>query len=374
VVNDLHGFFYDVDPRRWVARKFAMQQAVIDLLPGNAAARCMTLPLGPISLVDRTTRTGFNYRAYRGLSTCKNSWVCPFCAPHLALKRKKQIETAVKAWRGQRFGVSSDAPGYFDLLGYELRLALFTVSHSLHTPLKSLLFCLKQAFTYLKSLTSYRSFKERFCVFGTIDVLEVTYSKGNGWHPHFHILYFLKGRLDENDFTDELYTLWERVCTKFSLEVDHAGFGVQNADFISNYLTKYGRHSKSKWGVDDELSKWFVKTGRESFTPFDLLESHLLNMARNDDVLDDTLLRHYAGKFIDNAGKLFIEFANTFKGRHQIQWSRGLKKHFKIDDIEEDEVLSEDVLYEFPLYDDFLVLVREDRRYKFIKDFFTLEA
>ena len=77
----------------------------------------------------------------------------------------------------------------------------------------------------------------------------------------------------------------------------------------------------AKWGLEDEMTKGHTKKALHGETPFDFLRSYLANAKDKQ------------------AGALFKEFAETFKGKRQLYWSTGLKKHFKIGEVTDEELL-----------------------------------
>jgi hypothetical protein len=76
----------------------------------------------------------------------------------------------------------------------------------------------------------------------------------------------------------------------------------------------------SKWGFEDEMTKGHTKKALHGETPFDFLRSYLADS--ND----------------KQAGGLFKEFAETFKGKRQLHWSKGLKSRYSIGDKTDDEL------------------------------------
>ena len=61
----------------------------------------------------------------------------------------------------------------------------------------------------------------------------------------------------------------------------------------------------AKWGLEDEMTKGHTKKGKEGgLTPFDLLRQSV----------DNPQYSH-----------LFRQFADAFKGKQQLHWTRGLK-------------------------------------------------
>ena len=162
---------------------------------------------------------------------------------------------------------------------------------------------------------------------GQVRALEVTHgrksAKNNGWHPHFHILQFhqVKGsEADRKDWTARLYLRWVVYCQKAGLGTPSYAHGIKLDDGMkaAQYVTK------GMWGLEDEMTKGHTKkakAGGES--PFDLLRA----------VMADPNDRQ--------AAALFKEFAEAFKGKLQLSWSRGLKARFMVDE-KTDEELSEE--------------------------------
>lgn len=367
----------------WILRRCALQRALEELLPESRAALvCFKRPLvrfSPPSLVRKVNRVGKEYLSYEGLSRCGNVWVCPHCSPRVSEVRRKEIEQAVRSWRGERYGVARDA-SYSSLSGKELRLILFTVPHQRFDSLGSLLDRFKKAFDWMKKGKLYRLFCSDFKLFGTITVSEVTYGL-HGWHPHIHAIWFFDtAEVNDGKLSEELFKLWRDAAKRFELgDLSLEGFGIKDADFVSAYLTKYGRPSQSRWYVEQELSKWYLKKGKEgSYTPFDLLEAALVNLyfqtgySAAVSSSPGGALETLGSKpsLLKESGKLFLEFAKAFKGRHQIQWSRGLKKYFGLAEVKDEEAVMEEgnvgqMLYHFTL-EEWDEIVRRGSRYEFL--------
>ncbi len=86
---------------------------------------------------------------------------------------------------------------------------------------------------------------------------------------------------------------------------------------------RYAAEYVNKWGLEHEMTKGHLKKGKQgSMTPFDLL-------------------RDYADNGNAQSGKLFQEFALSFKGARQLVWSRGLKKLYKIGEKTDQEIADE---------------------------------
>jgi hypothetical protein len=160
---------------------------------------------------------------------------------------------------------------------------------------------------------------------GQVRALEVTHgrksAKNNGWHPHFHILQFhqVKGsEADRKDWTARLYLRWVAYCQKAGLGTPSFAHGIKldDGDKAAQYVTK--------WGLEDEMTKGHTKKGKDGGeSPFDLLRAVL------------------ADKTDRQAAALFKEFADGFKGKQQLTWSRGLKARFMVDEKTDDQLSEE---------------------------------
>ena len=117
-----------------------------------------------------------------------------------------------------------------------------------------------------------------------------------------------------HEFETRLYDRWVVSCVRAGLRPpsrEH-GLRLEDGEHAANYV--------SKWGLEDEMTKGHTKKALHGETPFDFLRSYLGNPS-------DKL-----------ACVLFKEFAFAFKGKRQLHWSAGMKKHFQIGEFS-DEVL-----------------------------------
>jgi hypothetical protein len=83
--------------------------------------------------------------------------------------------------------------------------------------------------------------------------------------------------------------------------------------------TKAGNYA-AKWGLEDEMTKGHTKKALHGETPFDFLRAYLVD--GND----------------RQAAALFAEFSETFKGKRQLSWSKGLKALFAIEETSDEEL------------------------------------
>jgi hypothetical protein len=92
---------------------------------------------------------------------------------------------------------------------------------------------------------------------------------------------------------------------------------------VARYIAKFGRDPKpNRWTVEHELVKSPAKVGTgEHKTPMQLLRDYMMGDKR--------------------AGYLFKEYAQVFKRRHQLQWSRGLRDLLGLGQEATDQELAE---------------------------------
>jgi hypothetical protein len=190
---------------------------------------------------------------------------------------------------------------------------------------------------------------------GSVTSMEVTYGGANGWHPHIHILIFCEknafgegqpgddGRLDSKAI-DYFKAQWVDKLEKVGL-VDgqnrqwalQYGLDVRGGQGAAEYIAKWGRDAA--WGMSSEVTRSHSKIGKRDtigtsghYTPFQLLA-----MSAAGD---------------GHATCAFREFVNAFDGKRMLTWSRGLKAHFAIDEVEDEDAATEAVL---PLNDEHAV-------------------
>jgi hypothetical protein len=182
---------------------------------------------------------------------------------------------------------------------------------------------------------------------GAVTSMEVTYGIGNGWHPHLHMLIFCKpgafgeGAPDEHGrltgkAIDFFRGEWVRHLEKAGLvdgsnrqwALDYA-LDVRGGAKAAEYIAKWGH--EEKWGLSSELTSSHAKTGRrdtwgtrDHYTPFQLLD----------------LSAHGDG----HGTKAFREFVYAFGGKRMLTWSPGLKDHFGIEEMSDEDAAAEQEL------------------------------
>lgn len=293
-----------------IAPKFRVVSCYRNKVPGEKPELWENLDHGSVS--------------WHKVAVCGSVWTCPLCSPKINRMRREEISDAYNAVSGV------DGSCY---------MLTFTIKHGIGDDVDELLTKYKEAMQHLqkthawKEATRLKGLKRPqtgsmpfLGYIGRIANLEVTHGLRNGWHPHEHHLWFFRRELTVKEVAtlrDRLFDAWSTSCKAVGLpapvktikvgnSVRHLGLDIRKAFSAEEYLTKYGQFTpegekrERRWGPENELAGAHVKAARlKGKTPFQLL----YDGAQGD-------------KF---ARERFVEFANAFLGRHQLQFSRTLK-------------------------------------------------
>lgn len=292
-------------------QRFALQSVARSLFPKSRLDKCLRLrqkgqEIQVLQSVEHKTAS------YSGLQTCGSVWRCPVCSAKIAERRRGEIIAAMTSHKA--------AGGCVTML-------TLTAPHQVKDKLSDLLEKQAKALNSFWNSRKTKTVFEEMGIVGQIKALEVTHGRkspqNNGWHPHYHVLQFGGvgvdlARFDAAHMTDwqvRLYVVWAACCVNAGLGAPSLQHGLKLDD--GSKAAKY----VSKWGLEDEMTKGHTKKALHGETPFDFLRAYLAD--KND----------------KQAAALFVEFAQTFEGKHQLHWSRGLKKRFAIGE-KTDEQLS----------------------------------
>lgn len=290
-------------------KRWELQAAARELLPESRLRICYRHRVKKSDFV-RVYRRGEGEKAstyYDGLQVCGSVWCCPVCSAKIIEKKRRQLILAMKAHRAAAGGVM---------------LLTLTVPHTREDAAFQVTDRLLEAFRkFGQGRQPWTGLVPGYV--GSVRALEVTHGV-NGWHPHLHVLVFTSSPLSDVQryvLADLLHGRWDAVAQRVGFTALHRvhGLRLDDGSHAGNYATK--------WGFAEELTKANVKEGRreDSRTPWALLADYALNGDRA-------------------AGGLFVEFAQAFKGKSQLHWSRGLKERFDLEPEKSDEELANEAL------------------------------
>lgn len=294
-------------------QRFMLQSVARKFLPKSRTDKCMRLRQASKEIQVWQSKE-YKTTSYSGLQTCGSVWACPVCSAKIAERRRAEIVAAMAAHKAS---------------GGCMNLLTLTAPHQRTDQLVDLL--KKQALALKKMFADFtvRKVLTEMGVLGQIRALEVTHGRlsefNNGWHPHYHFLMFAGSGVDlacfdgpqMKDWAVRLYLRWAACCEAAGLGTPSFAHGLKLDD--GSKAAKY----VAKWGLEDEMTKGHTKKAISGETPFDFLRSYLADA--ND----------------KQAGALFKEFAETFKGKRQLYWSPGLKKRFAIGESSDEELAAQ---------------------------------
>jgi len=288
--------------------------AVAVLGKRHRIAACHAHPVKNATSVEVWAKQGVALPGhFQGLQTCALSWLCSVCAPKIAERRSAEIEYAMTVCKAQ---------------GGQVLMPTFTAPHQRKDSLAETLDRIKSALRSMGMSRRYKQLHDRLGVEGRIIATEITHGEANGWHPHFHELWFFdRAGVNLVDLESELFTMWRAACLKFGLGAPSRKHGVvvQDGSRAAQYVSKMG---DKEWGLADEIAKASSKGGRGgSRSAWQLL----------DCMIDPEATPQHQKR----AEGLFREYAEATKGRRQLSWSPGLKKRYAIADMNDEELCAQ---------------------------------
>jgi len=290
--------------------RWRLQRTAQALLPNERVAFCMRRVQA--TTVDVLYSPSRQSAHFRGLMVCGSIWVCPLCAAKISERRRVELEQAIARC------IESGGAVY---------LVTYTISHKRYDTLSTLLHSFLAARKRMKQGRTAQELRNRFGILGTVSVREVTWSKLNGWHPHCHELVFCSAEIDINEYDKIARKQWQRSVEHEGLSINEHGFSISRTyGSVADYVAKFGREPMhSPWGAATEMTKGHLKQGHmeEHLTPFAML----------------WLISQGCHELIP----VFKEYAQWFKGKHQLVWSAGLRSLLLINKEEKtDEELAQE--------------------------------
>lgn len=275
-----------------LVERFALQAGARHLLPADHRTQgCLRWRVPGVEDIEVWYVAAASRARLGGLQTCASVWACPVCATKISERRKKELELAISSAHSR---------------GYVVAMFTTTLRHQAGNDLHSLVAGMMAARSKGFSGAPWKRLRERSGWVGSIRAIEVTLGE-NGWHPHIHELVIFESDKALGRFTQGFRERWSVGLAAAGLPgVNLHGVDMTVADSdIAGYVAKFG-HSRS-WNVEHELTKQVTKRGRGSRSPMQLLADFT-----------------FGGDIA--AGAAWREYALSMRGRHQLQWSKGLRR------------------------------------------------
>ena len=246
---------------------------------------------------------------YAGLLSCGSVWNCPVCAAKVATRRTSEVHTVLSQ--------HLEAGGGAEFL-------TLTMPHDMGDALATTRRIAADGWKRVQQGRGWMAMKDAVGITGTIRTLEVTHGR-SGWHPHVHALVLTDRPATDGEraqLLDHAFSAWGASVVKAGQRaplVEHTTISpVRSASDVSAYVTKIGAAL--------EVTQGAAKTGRRAGqrAPFAVLADFL---AHGD--ADDLAV--------------WREWETGMKGAKQLTWSRGLKALFRVDDVTDEALATEDV-------------------------------
>lgn len=284
------------------------QRAAAGLLQGERVSDCQRSLTAFGVHIERNTETGRT--GFAGVLCCDSRWHCPVCAAKLTEADRRELQRAIALWVRQ---------------GGAVYLATQTFRHDVTMAIGEGIDKMQLAQKRMKGSRAFKRVMAAAGAIGSVKALECT-TGANGWHPHTHTLIFARPGMEK--VLEGIRPLWADAVLRAGLgRVNEHGFDLRGGDYAAEYVAKFGKEpsdqskeaARAWWTVGHELTKGHTKQTQrlKGATPF-------------------TLLRWYR-EGDAQAGALFVEYANAFKGRAQLYWSPRLRQRIDLLALQEPE-------------------------------------
>lgn len=267
--------------------------------------------------IHRLTHEACPRATAKGLVSCGSVWSCPVCSAHIRQARAEDIAEAARRW-------DADGGGFLFLT--------LTLRHHRGEDLGTLLDGIGRAWQATVRGNPWKRKRDRLGIVGVIKSTEVTWGAANGWHPHLHLLLLTRRPLTADELADLdswLYDRWAAAVTRQGLGRPDREHGsrlelVATGEGVGQYVAKL----QDERSLSLEMARGDLKHGRtDRLLPFDVLAC--------------------AADGESWAVALWREYEAAVKGRHAIQWSRGLRDLLGMgEEASDSDIVAEDLTSE----------------------------
>lgn len=270
------------------------------------------------TFVDVHSSQKFDSCFFGNISTCGSVWTCPVCSTKICERRSHELRIAFNQAQAMNLQIS---------------LWTFTAPHNASDRIEKLLPMISDSLQSFFRGKSFTGFKNRFGFIGRIRSTEIRYGV-NGWHPHFHLIFFSKkSLLDQKDWA---LKRWQSMCLKSGLSCPNEyGLDIRDGSKAGEYINKFSPNGeiintkdgqKVGWDLADEATKGMKKGSKGgTLSPWGILQL-------SGDHSDIKQRKKYQ--------RLFLAYARAFHGKRQLHWGT-LKKFFDIEDKSDSDLVEQ---------------------------------
>jgi hypothetical protein len=288
------------------ARRWALLEKASELLPEERLAGCKRRRINADKPVSVMHSPEYHAAYYGNLQSCGSVWTCPICAPKVSERRRLELDEAVNRWWAD---------------GHAVMLLTFTLQHTQAESCAAVLAAARKAHHRWWADREGRRLAESVGYVGKVVGLECTHG-GHGWHVHLHVLVFVDREPGPGEFA--------------AFEAAAAAHWVHVLDRIGRYGSKY--HALKCDIGEKRVADYVAKFGSEWTLAHELAKAHVKQSSKRGATPLELLARAWAGDEL--AGRLWVEYAQAFKGKRQLVWSQGLRKLLGIGEEKSDSELA----------------------------------
>jgi len=259
---------------------------------------------------------------FTGLQKC-NCNICPQCCNMKYNNHKDQILFCVSVAKKQ---------------GFQIFMKTLTIRHNKGQSCSDLVKTCKASYRKFKKSRTYRNLEKDYLIF-TISSFEITQSLKNGFHPHYHILFFIrpkKAHLLENPVEPKnlmsVFTpLWIDSVSKVDANCTPSkmrGCTIEesyNDEKLSTYATKYSTtaelekylntrkmYSEHKWSTENEMTGAMAKKGYKARNKLDFSHRSMF------EILFDITFGYSENESLDK--QIFLEYAEAINRKQLVNY------------------------------------------------------
>ncbi len=255
-----------------------------------------------------------------GVNHCGSPWECTDCAPTIGRRRAELLDELARRHRAR---------------GGEIYHVTLTVPHDAGMPLKELRRHVSDAWRFCLSGAPWIRLKDRAGVVGFARALDVTVGR-NGWHPHLHVLVFLRGPIGPRPMAELrrwLRTRWTRAVQR---PAKGLGAGLKSPARLGGVGVKLVRAVMARYlaeasiALGPELASHTMKQARAPghWTPWQLLHQLAVGEWRTPGARRQATARWH-------------EWAAAMRGARQLTFSRDLRAAYDLHEVEDAAALRE---------------------------------
>jgi len=282
---------------------------------------------------------------YHGVATCGSVWACPVCSAKIQSARRQELQEVLD------WAVSQ---------GLVLGFGTMTLRHNKNEPLAKLWNGLGVCFKAVRTDRAVRN--RRSWLMADLDTgvstmpyirtQEVTYSYENGWHPHVHMVYFFRPgttQEDVNALADNEFKVWQRTALAEGLgeplrdlyeiklvNPQDSNDVAEDVQRVASYLTKATLGQPAQEAPKESLAQVIEGTSYE-------MQGSMTKKARAGSRTPAQILHDVRETGNADDMELWWEYERVSKGKHSIDYSRGLLDLVGVRERSDEDIANEEI-------------------------------